>query len=49
MALPIGWSSGALEEGMPPSPAIATGTDLVYGGIIHLITELADAVGQIMY
>lgn len=45
----MGWSGGALEDGTSPSPAIATGTDLVFGGSIDLITELADAIGQIMY
>lgn len=45
MARPVGWSGGASEEGTPPSPSIATGTDLAWGGVIRLITEMVDAVG----
>lgn len=48
-ALPMGLSSRALKEGTPPSPAVATGTDIVVGGIILFIIELTDSVGQIMY
>lgn len=48
-ALSMGLSRRALKEGTPPSPAVATGTDTVVGGIILFITELTDAVGQIMY
>lgn len=45
MALPVGWSTEALEKGTPPSPAVATGTDFVWGGNICPITDLGDAVG----